>query len=81
MKLSPLLFFLSSTLALPSFHSLDNVDISISISEKNGLGTAITKPTDFCMQKLLPSNEPCMAGWVSSAMMFQKKQDSSLIIL
>ena len=65
MKLISVLFFLASTMALPSFHSLENVDISISISENNGLGTAITKPTDFCMQKLFPSDDPCMAGWVS----------------
>ena len=73
MKLSPVLFFLPSTLALPSFHSLDHVDISISIRGENGLGTAVTKPTDFCMQKLFLSSDPCMAGWVSFAIMFQNK--------
>ena len=33
MKLSQVLFFLSSTLALPSLHTLGNVDVSISIAE------------------------------------------------
>ena len=73
MKLSPVLFFLPPTLALPSFHSLGNVDISIRIREDNGLGTAVTKPTDFCMQKLFLPSEPCMAGWVSFAIRFQSK--------
>lgn len=33
MKLSQVLFFLPSTLALPPLHTLGNVDVSISVAE------------------------------------------------
>ena len=48
MKLSQVLFFLPSTLALPSLHTLGNVNMSISIAEACYMDMPMTGETAGC---------------------------------